>query len=176
MLMNIASMLKKVLYKFYNMVMYVFDVAITAASLMIISDFKLLIKMPRQYTFAYRRSNPHQFPHFCGTCVPQRRFLLPSHKEQHDHDKHGISIPTTSPFFDYSIPRSLPSFGLSASSSSLSSITADKLNTFVLKEIEPDTTYNQSCRAVVDRLCQFMQNSFPDQLRPSGVRKVNLHL
>lgn len=133
--------------------------------------------MPRQYTFAYRRSNPHQFPHFCGTCVPQRRFLLPSHKEQHDHDKHGISIPTTSPFFDYSIPRSLPSFGLSASSSSsLSSITADKLNTFVLKEIEPDTTYNQSCRAVVDRLCQFMQNSFPDQLRPSGVRKVNLHL
>lgn len=40
-LMNIASMLKKVLYKFYNMVMYVFDVAITAASLMIISDFKL---------------------------------------------------------------------------------------------------------------------------------------
>lgn len=41
MLMNIASMLKKVLYKFYNKVMYVFDVAITAASLMIISDFKL---------------------------------------------------------------------------------------------------------------------------------------
>lgn len=111
------------------------------------------------------------FPHFCDTCVPQRRFMLPSHKEQHDHDKHGISISTTPHCFEYSLPRLLPSFGLSASSSSLSSITAGELNTFVLKEIEPDTAYNQSCRAVVDRLCRFMQNNFPDQLRPSEVRK-----
>lgn len=127
--------------------------------------------MPRQFSFAYRRSNPHMFPHFCDTCVPQRRFMLPSHKEQHDHDKHGISISTTPHCFEYSLPRLLPSFGLSASSSSLSSITAGELNTFVLKEIEPDTAYNQSCRAVVDRLCRFMQNNFPDQLRPSEVRK-----
>lgn len=175
--MNIANMLiRRYLQNCFIWKCMFFYVAVTAASLIIISDFKLKIKMPRQFSFAYRRRNPHMFPHFCDTCVPQRRFMLPSHKEQHDHDKHGISISTTPHCFEYSLPRLLPSFGLSASSSSLSSITAGELNTFVLKEIEPDTAYNQSCRAVVDRLCRFMQNNFPDQLRPSEVIKVKLYL
>lgn len=40
MFMNIVSMFKKVFYKFYNMVMYVFDVVIIVVFLMIILDFK----------------------------------------------------------------------------------------------------------------------------------------
>lgn len=132
--------------------------------------------MPRQYSFKYRRKNPDQFRYVCDTCVPQRRFLLPLDKERHDQSRrhqNGILEAATSYFFECSSPRSLPKSGLPASSSSLRSVTESNLNIFVLKEIEPDTAYNQSCSAVVDRLCQFMQNNFPDQLRPSGVRKVN---
>nr|XP_022293879.1 2'-5'-oligoadenylate synthase 1A-like [Crassostrea virginica] len=60
----------------------------------------------------------------------------------------------------------------SATSNPLSALSARELNTFVQTELEPDTEYNKSCNAVVDRLCQFMQNNFPDQLRPSEVRKA----
>lgn len=130
--------------------------------------------MPRKYSFAYRRSNPGQFPYVCDTCVPQRRFLLPLDQKRHEQSRrhhNGILKAATSSFSAYSAPRSLPKFDFSASSSSLSSVTESNLNIFVLNEIEPDTAYNQSCRAVVDRLCQFMQNNFPGQLRPSEVRK-----
>lgn len=130
--------------------------------------------MPRHYPFQYRRENPECFPHFCVTCVPQRRFRLTPHKQRHDKDKHGIPIPATSTFHEYHSQRTLKRVRLPDSSPSLSSITADNLNSFVLEEIEPDTAYNQSCKAVVNRLCHYMQNNFPDQLRPSEVIKVNL--
>lgn len=55
---------------------------------------------------------------------------------------------------------------------SLSSLTAVELSTFVQREIEPDESYIQRCNAVVDRFCQFMQNSFPEKLKPSEIRKV----
>lgn len=127
--------------------------------------------MPRHYSFQYRRENPELFPHFCDTCVPQRRFRLLPHKQRHDKDKHGIPIPATSTFNEYPSQRSFKRVNLPDSSPSLSTITAVKLNSFVLEEIEPDTAYNQSCKAVVNRLCHFMQNNFPDQLRPSEVIK-----
>lgn len=130
----------------------------------------------RKAIFEYRRQHPDQFPFFCETCTPLRRFKLDPHKGQHDKDKHGISAV---PFIEYSLPQirviqniDPSSSSFSSSSSSLGSISANELNSFVLKEIEPDTAYNQSCKAVVDRLCQFMQNNFPDHLRPSEVRKV----
>lgn len=138
----------------------------------------------RNAIFQYRRQHPDLFPFFCETCTPLRRFKLYPHKGQHDKDKHGISaIPN---FFEYSLPQPHaiqnigpssssnppPHSSSSSSSSSLGSITANELNTFIRNEIEPDTAYNQSCNALVDRLCQFMQNNFPDQLRPSEVRKV----
>lgn len=137
----------------------------------------------RNAIFQYRRQHPDLFPFFCETCTPLRRFKLYPHKGQHDKDKHGISaIPN---FFEYSLPQPHaiqnigpssssnppPHSSSSSSSSSLGSITANELNTFIRNEIEPDTAYNQSCNALVDRLCQFMQNNFPDQLRPSEVRK-----
>lgn len=55
--------------------------------------------------------------------------------------------------------------------SPLYSISAAELDPFVLKKIEPDRAYIQRCNAVVDRLCKFMQNSFPAELRPSEVIK-----
>lgn len=58
--------------------------------------------------------------------------------------------------------------------SSLSSITSSELSDFVQREIEPDMAYIQRCNDIVDLLCQFMQNSFPRELRPSEVRKVNM--
>lgn len=57
---------------------------------------------------------------------------------------------------------------------SLSTITSSELSAFVQSKIEPDTAYIQRCNAVVDRLCQFMNNSLPPTLRPSEVRKVNM--
>ena len=63
----------------------------------------------------------------------------------------------------------------SATSNPLSALSARELNTFVQTELEPHTEYNKSCNAVVDHLCKFMQNSFQDLLRPSEVRKVNIH-
>lgn len=131
--------------------------------------------MPRKYSFKYRRKNPDQFPNVCDTCVPQRRFLLPLDQKRHEQSsrhQNGILKAATPNFIEYSSPQSLPKFDFSASSSSLSSVTESNLNNFILNELEPDTVYNQSCRAVVDRLCQFMQNNFPDQLRPSEIRKV----
>lgn len=124
--------------------------------------------------FEYRREHPDEFRYVCETCVPQRRFRHPNDKSNHDQNVHGILTAATSMnSFAYPLPQSLPRSSMSACSrsASLSSIAATELNSFVLKEIEPDTAYNQSCRAVVDRLCQFMQNNFPDQLRPSEVRK-----
>lgn len=127
--------------------------------------------MPRHYPFQYRREHPERFPHFCDTCVPQRRFRLPPHKQRHDRDKHGIPIPVKSTFHEYHSQQSRKRVNLPDSSPSLSSFTADNLNSFILEEIEPDTAYNQRCKAVVNRLCHFMQNNFPDQLRPSEVIK-----
>lgn len=130
--------------------------------------------MPRKYSFKYRRKNPDQFPNVCDTCVPQRRFLLPLDQKRHEQSsrhQNGILKAATPNFIEYSSPQSLPKFDFSASFSSLSSVTESNLNNFILNELEPDTVYNQSCRAVVDRLCQFMQNNFPDQLRPSEIRK-----
>lgn len=122
--------------------------------------------------FEYRREHPDKFRYVCKTCVPERRFELIEHKNSHDRKKHGSLIPATTHSFAYSLPQSLPTSSVSACSPTLSSISATELNLFVQMEIEPDTAYNQSCKAVVDRLCQFMQNNFPDQLRPSEVRKV----
>lgn len=122
--------------------------------------------------FEYRREHPDKFRYVCKTCVPERRFELIEHKNSHDRKKHGSLIPAATHSFAYSLPQSLPTSSVSACSPTLSSISATELNLFVQMEIEPDTAYNQSCKAVVDRLCQFMQNNFPDQLRPSEVRKV----
>lgn len=122
--------------------------------------------------FRFRREHPDQYPYVCKTCFPERRFLLSGHKNSHDRRIHGVLIPVASQSFEYPLPQSLPTSSVSACSPTLSSIAATELNSFVQMEIEPDTAYNQSCKAVVDRLCQFMQNNFPDQLRPSEVRKV----
>lgn len=127
--------------------------------------------MPRQYPFQYRREHPERFPHFCDTCIPQRRFRLPPHKQRHNRDKHGIPIPVKSTFHEYHSQQSRKRVNLPDSSPSLSSFTAENLNSFILEEIEPDTAYNERCKAVVNRLCHFMQNNFPDQLRPSEVIK-----
>lgn len=121
--------------------------------------------------FRHRREHPDQYPYVCKTCFPERRFLLSGHKNSHDRSTHGVLIPVASQSFEYPLPQSLPTSSVSACSPTLSPIAATELNSFVQMEIEPDTTYNQSCKAVVDRLCQFMQNNFPDQLRPSEVRK-----
>lgn len=138
----------------------------------------------RNAIFKYRRKHPDLFPFFCVTCTPLRRFKLQPHKGRHDKDKHGKSVKEN--FFEYPLPpiRVIQNIGPSSSSSSFSysssppppslgSISANELNSFIQNEIEPDTAYNRRCNAVVDRLCQFMENSFPDQLRPSAVRKVN---
>ena len=135
----------------------------------------------RRQIFDYRRQHPELFPFYCESCVPQRRFALPPHKAQHDKDKHGISIPIISISYPqeatYSALTLHPNpMSASATSSPLSTLSARELNTFVQNELEPDTEYNKSCNTVVDRLCQFMQNNFPDQLRPSEVRKVNIIL
>ena len=159
--------------------------------------------MNGRYSFEYRRQHPELFPFYCKSCVPQRRFRLSPHKAQHDKDKHGLSIPTISHSYSQgatysaltlhptpmsvsatSSPLSVlyarelltqpPLRSVSAISNPLSTLSARELNTFVQTELEPDTEYNKSCNAVVDRLCQFMQNNFPDQLRPSEVRKVNI--
>ena len=159
----------------------------------------------RRHCFDYRRRHPELFPFYCESCVPQRRFKLPPHKAQHDKDKHGITTSilshnypqgaTFSALTLHSTPRSAlatssplsalfakdllthpPPRSVSATSSPLSALSARELNTFVQTELEPDTEYNKSCNAVVDRLCQFMQNNFPDVIRPSEVRKVNIHL
>lgn len=95
----------------------------------------------RKAVFEYRRNHPKDFKEICETCIPPRHFKLLSHKEQHDKDKH--------------------------SSPSLRTIKAGELNSFICDEIEPDTTYNQRCKAVVHRLCCFMQN----ELKPSEVIK-----
>ena len=135
----------------------------------------------RRPSFGYRRQHPELFPFYCDSCVPQRRFALPPHKQRHDIDKHGISIPISSYNFRQGATCSTltlqsPQRSAPASSNPLSVVTARELNTFIQTELEPDTEYNKSCNAVVDRLCQFMQNNFPDQLRPSEVRKVNVIL
>lgn len=132
--------------------------------------------MPRQYSFAYRRRNSEKFPPVCDTCVPRRLFHLFVDQQQHEQSRchqNGILKAATSNFFEYSSPQLLPTFDFSASSSSLSFVTESNLNIFLSNEIEPDTACNKSFRAVVNRLIKFMQNNFPDQLRPSAVIKVN---
>lgn len=136
----------------------------------------------RNAIFKYRRKHPDLFPFFCVTCTPLRRFKLQPHKGRHDKDKHGKSVKEN--FFEYPLPpirviqnidpssSSFSSYSSSPPPPSLGSISANELNSFIQNEIEPDTAYNRRCNAVVDRLCQFMENSFPDQLRPSAVRKA----
>nr|XP_022293878.1 2'-5'-oligoadenylate synthase 1A-like isoform X2 [Crassostrea virginica] len=131
----------------------------------------------RRHCFDYRRRHPELFPFYCESCVPQRRFKLPPHKAQHDKDKHGITTPILSHNYPQGATFSAltlhpPPRSVSATSSPLSALSARELNTFVQTELEPDTEYNKSCNAVVDRLCQFMQNNFPDVIRPSEVRKA----
>lgn len=55
------------------------------------------IKMPRKYSFAYRRSNPGQFPYVCDTCVPQRRFLLPLDRPTVPVQLYEVFFPTFTP-------------------------------------------------------------------------------
>ncbi|XP_062604692.1 2'-5'-oligoadenylate synthase 3-like [Saccostrea cucullata] len=131
--------------------------------------------MVRKYNFKSRRRNPTMFPYFCEICKPQRRFAKTFDKGMHDSMKHGEAIGTTSTL--YSRDLNLPTYSSSqstqaySSSYSLSTISANELQTFATNEIEPDTAYNSSCKAVVHRLCFFMQNNFPDEMRPSEVIK-----
>lgn len=127
--------------------------------------------MPRKYSFQHRRENTKLFPHFCDTCFPKRHFRLPPHKQRHDKDKHGNPMPEKSTFHEYLSQQSRKIVNLPDSTPSPSSFTADNLNSFILEKIEPDTAYNQRCKAVVNRLCHFMQNNFPNKLRPSEVVK-----
>ena len=132
----------------------------------------------------YKRQNMSSrrnqfFPYLYASCPPQRRGTLPYDRAQHDRSRHRISGPEPfhgniqgATFHAFSLLPPPTGISASASSSPLSVVTAWELNTFVQTELEPNTFYNQSCNAVVDRLCQFMQNSFPKMLRPSEVLKV----
>ena len=119
------------------------------------------------------------FPYLNASCPPQRRGTLPYDRAQHDRSRHRILGPEPfhgniqgATFHAFSLHPTPTGISASASSSPLSVVTARELNTFVQTELEPDTEYNRRCNAVVDRLCQFMQNSFPGKLRPSQVLKV----
>lgn len=70
----------------------------------------------------------------------------------------------------HSFPNAL--YRLVKMSSPLYTMRASQLQEFVSKEIEPDTAYNDSCKAVVHRLCEFMKSSFPEEIRPSEIIKV----
>ncbi|XP_062590762.1 2'-5'-oligoadenylate synthase 1A-like [Saccostrea cucullata] len=129
--------------------------------------------MVRTYSFSYRRRNPEMFPYVCDECRPERRFMEDSHKAQHDNMKHGVNefeVQNMFYMYDHKIPTVSNNWAYK-SSCSLGNMSASQLQTFVNKEIEPDTTYNSSCRAVVNRLYHFMQNNFPAKLRPSQVLK-----
>ncbi|XP_061177195.1 2'-5'-oligoadenylate synthase 1A-like [Saccostrea echinata] len=128
----------------------------------------------RNPKFEYRRQNPDIFPHFCEICTPQRRFKEKPALDQHDKMKHPfpeLATPHPCLSFDYSVQRIHSNLMYSSTSSPLGTLSASELQTFVTNEIEPDTAYNSSCKAVVHRLCQFMQNNFPAKLRPSEVVK-----
>ena len=127
-------------------------------------------------TRGYRKQQLDLFSYFCAICVSQPRFRLPYDIAQHDKSKHGKD---PNPFYRNTHGATFPAISAhprsksaSASPRLLSVVTARELNTFIQTELEPDTEYNENCSAVVDRLCQFMQNSFPDDLKPSGVQKV----
>ena len=139
-------------------------------------SLKDMSKDARAQEFLFRRQHPELYPFVCDLCSPQRRFEYPSDMANHERRKHRISISQANPqgatFSDFTLH--LTPMNTSACESPLSVVTAKELNTFIQNELEPDTEYNKSCNAVVDRLCQFMQNNFPDLLRPSEVRKVNL--
>ncbi|CAC5400589.1 OAS [Mytilus coruscus] len=152
-------------------------------------------RMVRQYSFEFRRQNPGMFPEACGTCIPQRRFKRPVDHQRHDRDKHGhcpasfnnyslrtpgytsysalsathgtqshLSTIYRSPFFRNDNELSPPS-------SPLYDVSKYDLDKFVKDELEPDTAYNLSCCAVVHRLCEFMKNNFPAELRPAQIIK-----
>ncbi|XP_056016126.1 2'-5'-oligoadenylate synthase 3-like [Ostrea edulis] len=121
--------------------------------------------MTRKYSFEYRRRHPKMFPEVCDVCKPKRRFRAPANKVQHEESIQQQRI------YDHPMHRTKSSVSYPPSSSSLSTITASDLNKFVKKEIEPDTEYNKSCKEVVDCLCQFMKNEFPDELRVSEIVK-----
>ncbi|XP_056016122.1 2'-5'-oligoadenylate synthase 1A-like [Ostrea edulis] len=125
--------------------------------------------MVRRYSFRYRSQHPEMYPEVCGICKPQRRFSAPSHKAQHDEMKYRPIQQQR--FYDHSMHLTHSGVFYPSSSSSVTTITASDLNTFVMKEIEPDTEYNKSCKEVVDQLCQFMQHDFPNELRPSEIIK-----
>ncbi|XP_048768093.1 2'-5'-oligoadenylate synthase 1A-like [Ostrea edulis] len=125
--------------------------------------------MAREYSFADRILNPEMFPQVCEICQPQRRFRTPGDKAKHDGMKHG-SIQQQAVHSSLILPAH-SSASNPSSSSPLSTVTTSDLNAFVKNEIEPDAEYNASCKAVVHRLCQFMKNNFPDELRPSEIIK-----
>ncbi|XP_078322343.1 inactive 2'-5'-oligoadenylate synthase 1B-like isoform X2 [Crassostrea virginica] len=130
--------------------------------------------MPKKRpTFLYRRKHAEDFPYCCDTCVPELRFKLLRHKEQHDNVVHGIPI-ISHESKKAAMISSLHAAPMStlACTSPLSAVTMRELNTFIETEIEPDTENNQSCNFAVDRLCYFMQNNFPYQLRPSKIQKI----
>ncbi|VDI35290.1 2'-5'-oligoadenylate synthetase [Mytilus galloprovincialis] len=151
--------------------------------------------MVRQYSFEYRRQHPDMFPEACGTCIPQRRFKRPVDHQRHDRDKHG-HCPES--FYDYSFRTAgytrysalsaahgtqshsstmyrssvvCNSRELSPPLSPLYDVSKYDLDKFVKDELEPDTAYNLRCCAVVHRLCEFMKNNFPAELRPAQIIK-----
>lgn len=103
--------------------------------------------MVRLYTFRQRRKNPDMFPEACDICSPVRRFMLPVHKQEHDDAKHIAQSP-------------------------LYNVSKSSLESFVRDTLEPDTDYNTSCCAVVNRLCTIMKQNFPKELRPAQILKV----
>lgn len=142
----------------------------------------------RQYSHAYRRKNPTMFPEVCTACKPERRFKYPYDKAQHNQCLHGCIPPTgrretygliaqSSNLFDhYSFvtPREtlLALSPMTKPRCPLYNLSTVGLDRFVKDEVEPDGPYNDSCKAVIHRLCEFMKNNFPSELRPSEIIKV----
>lgn len=135
-------------------------------------------KREKKKSFSYRRHPDHrkEFKYECEICKPERRFKKPQDKGNHDKDKHGSSTcitPKTPRPSENSTLQMLytDNTGLSVSSHSLDTIKAENLNSFVVAEIQPNRAYNRRCKAVVNRLCLFMQKEFKGQLTPSEIRK-----
>lgn len=102
--------------------------------------------MVRLYSFSHRRQHPDMFPEACDICSPVRRFMNSVDKVHHDDAKHS----TQSPLYN---------------------VSKYSLELFVRDTLEPDTGYNTSCCAVVDRLCNIMKHNFPEELRPAQIIK-----
>ena len=98
------------------------------------SDSNMPKKRP---TFLYRRKHAEDFPYCCDTCVPELRFKLLRHKEQHDNVVHGIPI-ISHESKKAAMISSLHAAPMStlACTSPLSAVTMRQLNTFIETEIE----------------------------------------